>query len=147
MRGEGSPYGHDRVANVLVDSAAVSDHDRIDTSPDPLDQVRGTFGIHRFCDRREALQISEDNRDLPPTLDGLQLSQPVPQSTNSDVHDRVGQDTAQPLLSDDRSFQLSSVHTTPASGFFHTCARLIRPLPSPTSTMQRPVDDCRVAMA
>ena len=67
----GAPDGHQRVADVLVDAAAVLDDDRVEPRPQRVHEVHHELGVAGLRHRGEAADVGEQDRDLAaPALAG-----------------------------------------------------------------------------
>ncbi len=64
MRARSTEQRHDGIADVLVDRAAVSEHDAVDERSVAADNVVQLFRIQRLGQRRKAAKIGKQNGDL-----------------------------------------------------------------------------------
>ncbi|MGF6962090.1 hypothetical protein QFZ97_008046 [Paraburkholderia youngii] len=70
VRARRAEQRHHRVADVLVDRAAIGEHDPVDQRRIASDQRAQVFGIERARQHRVPAQIGEQNRDLPALVRG-----------------------------------------------------------------------------
>jgi hypothetical protein len=104
-----SPQGHDRVADVLVDAAAVVGDGPVDGRPQIVHDPGHDLGVHRFRQGREAGDVGEEDGGLLALLGGLglgfQCGQFFPQRSDARIDYRVAKNGSLGFKGGDAGFQ------------------------------------------
>jgi hypothetical protein len=112
----GPPHRHQRVADVLVDAAAVGGDHGVEPGPELVHGVGDELGVEALRHRREPTHIGEQHADLAAArLGSAEGREAVAERGDGDINDLVGHRAAQLLLRGDRQFQLIPICHTPST--------------------------------
>ncbi len=115
-----SPERHHAVAEVLQDTTVVVDDDPAELAPEPIHESADPLGVELLDDRRVALHVGEQDRDLPPSraLGRGQLGQTLPHRPERRLDDCVSE--LRPPLLERADCLLEPFGFAALSGLAHT---------------------------
>ena len=131
----GAPDGHQRVADVLVDPAAVLHDDRVEPRPQRVHEVHHELGVAGLRHRGEPAHVGEQDRDLAAPALGRRPELGLERGDRGVDH-VVGHGAAELLLGLDRAAELVGIghggarfsHDSPAAVPGGVGERRLRPV-------------------